>query len=191
MTNTACLTCWAFVFQCHYLLNVLLFPTNVNSGLSRALAKTRESNFNCRDISIKYERPYMVVEMVQIQHFKIIFIFNIYSFIFNICIYSALIIVQNSTPIFIFNSSICSQNYHPFRNYLSIQQTFYSFKIYCASLLRGQRRSASDHWNFEKYTDRFCTEFSEERLRRSEHLRLCLITFPTMFHRLFANISPN
>ena len=40
--------------------------------------------------------------------------------------------------------------------------TFYSFKIYCASLLRmevtyflqqmnrGQRRSASDHWNFEK-----------------------------------------
>ena len=35
----------------------LFFPTNMNSGLSRALAKTRESNFKCRDISIKYERP--------------------------------------------------------------------------------------------------------------------------------------
>ena len=53
----------------------------------------------------------------KIQHFKILFIFSIYSFIFNICIYSALLFVQNSTPIFIFNSSICSQNYYPFRNY--------------------------------------------------------------------------
>ena len=61
----------------------------------------------------------------KIQHFKILLIFNIYSFIFNICIYSALIFVQNSTPIFIFNISFCSQNYCPFRNYLStIQQLF-------------------------------------------------------------------
>ena len=54
----------------------------------------------------------------KIRHFKILFIFNI-------CIYSALRFLQNSTPIFfLFNSSICSQNYYPFRKYLSIQQLF-------------------------------------------------------------------
>ena len=100
----------------------------------------------------------------KIQHFKILLIFNIYSFIFNICIYSSLLFVQNSTPIFIFNSSICSQNYYPFRNYLSIQQLFlhssftahlyYARKWHTSRVVqwmnRGQRRSASDHWNFEK-----------------------------------------
>ena len=41
--------------------------------------------------------------------------------------YSTLLFVQNSTPIFIFNSSICSQNYYhsetiyPFNNFLFIQ----------------------------------------------------------------------
>ena len=108
----------------------------------------------------------------KIQHFKILFIFVICSK---------------------FNTYIYIQQFY-FLTKLSIQKlfihstTFYSFKIYCASLLRmevtyflqrmnrGQRRSASDHWNFEKYTDCFCTEFSEERLRRSKHLRLCLIT---------------
>ena len=94
-----------------------------------------------------------------------------------------------------FNTYIYIQQFYLFKKLLSIYKlfihstTFYSFKIYCASLLRmgvtyflqrmnrGQRRSASDHWNFEKDTDRFFTEFSEERLHRSEHLRLCLITF--------------
>ena len=71
-----------------------------------------------------YCAPVRLSKWCKIQHFKILFIFNIYSFIFNICIYSALLFVQNSAPLFIFNSSICSQNYYPFRNYLSIQQLF-------------------------------------------------------------------
>ena len=70
--------------------------------------------------------------------------------------------VQNSTPIFMFNNSICSQNYYPFRNYLSVQQLFihsrftahlpYALEVtyFLQRMNRGQRRSASDHWNFEK-----------------------------------------
>ena len=73
---------------------------------------------------IQIQASVWLLKWCKIQHFKILFIFNIYSFIFNICIYSALLFVQNSTPIFIFNSSICSQNYYPFRKYLSIQQLF-------------------------------------------------------------------
>ena len=86
-----------------------------------------------------------------------------------------------STVLFVHKIIIHSETIYPFNN-------FYSFKIDCTSLLcmevtyfpqwmnRSQRRSTSDHWNFEKDTNHFCTEFSEERLRRSEHLRLCLIT---------------
>ena len=103
-----------------------------------------------------------------------------------------------STFVFVFSINICSkfntyiyiQQFYLFTKLLSIQKlfihstTFYSFKIYCASLLRmevtyflqrmnrGQRRSASHHWNFEKIP----TAFALDRLRRSEHLRLCLIT---------------
>ena len=65
--------------------------------------------------------------------------------------------------------------------------TFYSFKIYCASSYAWKWRTSCSEWTgaakkrkrsleLWKDTDRFCTEFSEERLRRSEHLRLCLIT---------------
>ena len=107
-----------------------------------------------------------------------------------------------STFVFVFSINICSkfntyiyiQQFYLFTKLLSIQKlsihstTFYSFKIYCASLLRmevtyflqrmnrGQRRSASHRWNFEKIPTAFALSLSEERLRRSEHLRLCLIT---------------
>ena len=123
----------------------------------------------------------------KIQHFKILFIFNIYSFIFDICIYSALLFVQTSTPIFIINSYICSQNYYPFRNYLSIQQLFihsrftahlsYAWKWRLpAADEQGAAKKRKPSFELWKDTDRFCTEFSEKRLRRSEHLRLCLTT---------------
>ena len=58
-------------------------------------------------------------------------ILKLYSYSTFIHSYSTFVFVfsinfcfQNSAPIFIFNSSICSQTYHPFRNYLSIQQLF-------------------------------------------------------------------
>ena len=112
----------------------------------------------------------MVVEMVQnstfqnflhIQHL-FIHIQHLYAFSINIYSRSTFIFMQNSTPLYIINSYICSQSYYPFRNFLSIQQFFHSFKIYCAFLLRmevmyflqlinrGQRRSANDHWKFQK-----------------------------------------
>ena len=126
------------------------------------------------------------MEWCKIQHFKFLFIFMNSAFIF----------VQNSTPIFIFNSYICSQNYYPFRNYLSIQQ--FLFKIYCASLLRmevtyflqrmnrGQRRSASDHWNLEKIPTAFAVQWGKAPPIRT------FKTFPdyspTMFTWLFVNL---
>ena len=81
-----------------------------------------------------------------------------------------------STFVFLFSTNICSkfntyiyiQQFYLFTKLSSIQKlfihstTFYSFKVYCASLLylevtyflqrmnRGQRRCASHHWNFEK-----------------------------------------
>ena len=61
----------------------------------------------------------------KIQRFKnFIHIQHLFIHIQHMYLYSALIFVQNSTPIFICNRSICSQNYYPFRNYLSIQQLF-------------------------------------------------------------------
>ena len=115
----------------------------------------------------------MLSKWCKIQHFETLFIFNIYSFIFNICIYSALIFVQNSTPIFIFNSSICSQNYYLFRNYLSIQQLFIHSRFTVHLLTHGsdvlpaadEQGAAKKHkrlLELSKDTDRFCTEFSEE-----------------------------
>ena len=79
----------------------------------------------------------MVVEMVQnstfkifihVQHLKILFMFNIYSFIFNIClIYSALILfkIQHlylySTVLFVHKIIIHSETIFPFNNFLFIQ----------------------------------------------------------------------
>ena len=154
-------------------------------GGGRGEGGTTKKIFSSGIISLGYKIWFS--KWCKIQHFKIFFIFNIYSFIFNICIYSALLFVQNSTPIFIFNGFICSQNYYPFRNYLSIQQLLFIQDLLRISLTHGsdilpavdeqgaakKRKRSLEHW---KDTDRFCTEFSEERLRRSEHLRLCLIT---------------
>ena len=130
----------------------------------------------------------MVVEMMQNStfenfiHIQHLFIHSQHFYLFSINICSK------------FNTYIYIQQFYLFTKLLSIQKllihstTFYSFKNYCASLLRmevtyflqqinrGQQRSTSNHWNFEKDSDRFWNEFSEESLRRSEHLRLCLIT---------------
>ena len=103
----------------------------------------------------------------KIQHFKILFIFSIYSFIFkHLYLFSITICSKFDTYIYI-------QQFYLFPKLLSIQKlfihstTFYSLKIYCASLLcmevtyflqwmnRGLRRSASDHWNFEKIPTAF------------------------------------
>ena len=91
------------------------------------------------------------------------------------------IIHSYSTFVFVFSINICSkfntyiyiQQFYLFTKLLSIQKlfihltTFYSFKIYCTSLLRmevtyflqrmnrGQRRSPSHHWNFEKIPTAF------------------------------------
>ena len=74
----------------------------------------------------------MVVEMMQnstfqnclhIQHL-FIHIQHLYVFSINIYSRSTFIFRQNSTPKFIFNSYICSQNYYLFRNFLSIQHFF-------------------------------------------------------------------
>ena len=56
-------------------------------------------------------------------------ILNFCSYSTFIHSYSTFVSIQHHylfkiAPIFIFNSSICSQNYYPFRNYLSIQQLF-------------------------------------------------------------------
>ena len=119
--------------------------------------------------------------MVQIQHFKVLFIFNIYSFIFNICIHLASLFVQNSTLISIFNSSICSQNYYPFNYFLFIQELLRISLTHGSDVLpaadeQGAAKKRERSLELWKDTDRFCTVFSEERLRRSEHLRLFLIT---------------
>ena len=140
----------------------------------------------------------------KIQHFKILFIFNIYSFIFNICIYSALLFVQNSTPIFIFNSSICSQNYYPFRNYyplnnfLFIQDLLRISITHASDVLpaadeQGAAKKLKRSLELWKDTDRYCTEFSDERLLRSEHLSLAWLLsddVPLIFCKYFLR-APN
>ena len=85
-----------------------------------------------------------------------------------------------STVLFVHKIIIHSETIYPFNNFLFIQDLL-EVMYFLQRMNRGQRRSASDHWNFEKDTDRFCTEFSEEGLRRSEHLRLCLITLRRCF----------
>ena len=132
----------------------------------------------------------MVVEMVQNSTFEnFIHIQHLFIHIQHFHLFSINICSK-------FNTYIYIQQFYLFTKLLSIQKlfihstTFYSFKNYCASLLRmevtyflqqinrggSKEARAIDQWNFEKDTDRFWNEFSEESLRRSEHLRLCLIT---------------
>ena len=67
----------------------------------------------------------MVVGMVQNSKFQnFIHIEHLFIHIQHLCVFrinihsrSTFIFMQNSTPVFIFNSYICSQNYYPFRNF--------------------------------------------------------------------------
>ena len=109
----------------------------------------------------------IVVEMVQNSTFKnFIHIQHLFIDIQHLYLFSITICSK-------FNTYIYIQQFYMFTKLLSIQKlfihstTFYSFKIYCSSLLhmevtyflqrmnRVQRRSASDHWNFDKILTAF------------------------------------
>ena len=86
-----------------------------------------------------------------------------------------------STVLFVHKIIIHSETIYPFNNFLFIQDLLrisltHGSDVLSAADEQGAAKKCKRSLELWKDTDRFCTELSEERLRRSEHLRLCLIT---------------